>query len=171
MISCVGWVGSYPLSSLAPTPVEVELGCDNILCLFLFQVNQHSKINVVSEEELLMSDEDQVHSKYGNNVNKECSLSVQVQNNKSKESKVSPDSESWVCTDEVLVKSSAAFFSSNCLRFPQLDGSTYVKIVFNGLGGIKCEKKHHFNNCKFVQRLGRLLASIYFSQTLQKTIE
>jgi hypothetical protein len=22
-------VGSYPLSSLAPTPVEVELGCDN----------------------------------------------------------------------------------------------------------------------------------------------
>jgi hypothetical protein len=24
-----GWVGSYPLSSLAPTPVEVELGCDN----------------------------------------------------------------------------------------------------------------------------------------------
>jgi hypothetical protein len=31
-----GWVrwvvvGSYPLSSQAPTPVEVELGCDNIL--------------------------------------------------------------------------------------------------------------------------------------------
>jgi hypothetical protein len=28
-----GWggvVGSYPLSSQAPTPVEVELGCDNI---------------------------------------------------------------------------------------------------------------------------------------------
>jgi hypothetical protein len=26
----VGWVmGSYPLSSQAPTPVEVELGCDN----------------------------------------------------------------------------------------------------------------------------------------------
>ena len=24
-----GGVGSYPLSSLAPTPVEVELGCDN----------------------------------------------------------------------------------------------------------------------------------------------
>jgi hypothetical protein len=24
-------VGSYPLSSQAPTPVEVELGCDNIL--------------------------------------------------------------------------------------------------------------------------------------------
>ena len=24
-------VASYPLSSLAPTPVEVELGCDNIL--------------------------------------------------------------------------------------------------------------------------------------------
>ena len=24
-------VGSYPLSSLAPTPVEVELGCDNIV--------------------------------------------------------------------------------------------------------------------------------------------
>ena len=23
-------VGSYPLLSLAPTPVEVELGCDNI---------------------------------------------------------------------------------------------------------------------------------------------
>jgi hypothetical protein len=22
------WVGSYPLSSQAPTPVEVELGCD-----------------------------------------------------------------------------------------------------------------------------------------------
>jgi hypothetical protein len=26
-----GVVGSYPLSSQAPTPVEVELGCDNIL--------------------------------------------------------------------------------------------------------------------------------------------
>ena len=25
----VGWVGSYPLSSHAPTHVEVELGCDN----------------------------------------------------------------------------------------------------------------------------------------------
>ena len=26
-----GWVvGSYPLSSQAPTPVEVELGCDNL---------------------------------------------------------------------------------------------------------------------------------------------
>jgi hypothetical protein len=27
----VGWVvvGSYPLSSQAPTPVDVELGCDN----------------------------------------------------------------------------------------------------------------------------------------------
>jgi hypothetical protein len=25
----VGWVASYPLSSQAPTPVEVELGCDN----------------------------------------------------------------------------------------------------------------------------------------------
>jgi hypothetical protein len=24
-------VGSYPLSSLAPTPVEVELGCDNMV--------------------------------------------------------------------------------------------------------------------------------------------
>jgi hypothetical protein len=24
-------VGSYPLSSQAPTPVEVELGCDNIV--------------------------------------------------------------------------------------------------------------------------------------------
>ena len=24
-----GGVGSYPLLSLAPTPVEVELGCDN----------------------------------------------------------------------------------------------------------------------------------------------
>jgi hypothetical protein len=24
-----GGVGSYPLSSQAPTPVEVELGCDN----------------------------------------------------------------------------------------------------------------------------------------------
>jgi hypothetical protein len=24
-----GWVGSYPLLSQAPTPVEVELGCDN----------------------------------------------------------------------------------------------------------------------------------------------
>jgi hypothetical protein len=23
------WVGSYPLLSQAPTPVEVELGCDN----------------------------------------------------------------------------------------------------------------------------------------------
>jgi hypothetical protein len=25
----VGWVASYPLSSQAPTHVEVELGCDN----------------------------------------------------------------------------------------------------------------------------------------------
>jgi hypothetical protein len=25
----VGGVGSYPLLSQAPTPVEVELGCDN----------------------------------------------------------------------------------------------------------------------------------------------
>jgi hypothetical protein len=25
------WVASYPLSSQAPTPVEVELGCDNKL--------------------------------------------------------------------------------------------------------------------------------------------
>ena len=25
-----GWVGSYPLSSQAPTHVEVELGCDNL---------------------------------------------------------------------------------------------------------------------------------------------
>ena len=25
-----GWVGSYPLLSQEPTPVEVELGCDNI---------------------------------------------------------------------------------------------------------------------------------------------
>ena len=24
-----GWVGSYPILSQAPTPVEVELGCDN----------------------------------------------------------------------------------------------------------------------------------------------
>jgi hypothetical protein len=24
-----GWVASYPLLSQAPTPVEVELGCDN----------------------------------------------------------------------------------------------------------------------------------------------
>ena len=24
-----GWVGAYPLSSQAPTHVEVELGCDN----------------------------------------------------------------------------------------------------------------------------------------------
>ena len=24
-----GWVGSYPLSSLTPTHVEVELGCEN----------------------------------------------------------------------------------------------------------------------------------------------
>ena len=24
-----GWVGSYPLLSQAPTPVEVGLGCDN----------------------------------------------------------------------------------------------------------------------------------------------
>ena len=28
-----GWVGSYPLLSLAPTHVEVELGCDNIVAV------------------------------------------------------------------------------------------------------------------------------------------
>ena len=29
----MGWsVASYPLSSQAPTPVEVELGCDNLEC-------------------------------------------------------------------------------------------------------------------------------------------
>ena len=28
-VPLVGWVGSYPLLSLAPTQVEVELGCDN----------------------------------------------------------------------------------------------------------------------------------------------
>ena len=27
----VGWVGSYPLLSQAPTQVEVELGCDNLV--------------------------------------------------------------------------------------------------------------------------------------------
>jgi hypothetical protein len=29
-------VASYPLLSHAPTHVEVELGCDNIYCYFLF---------------------------------------------------------------------------------------------------------------------------------------
>ena len=33
-----GVVGSYPLSSLAPTPVEVELGCDN----FTWQLAIHA---------------------------------------------------------------------------------------------------------------------------------
>jgi hypothetical protein len=30
-------VGSYPLLSQAPTPVEVELGCDNRSRTFVFQ--------------------------------------------------------------------------------------------------------------------------------------
>ena len=42
----MGWVvGSYPLSSQAPTPVEVELGCDNsqnmdklVLIVLLFKI-------------------------------------------------------------------------------------------------------------------------------------
>jgi hypothetical protein len=33
-----GWVASYPLSSQAPTPVEVELGCDNFLVVFTVSV-------------------------------------------------------------------------------------------------------------------------------------
>ena len=38
--SCVvvgGVVGSYPLLSLTPTPVEVELGCDNLLIMDPYQ--------------------------------------------------------------------------------------------------------------------------------------
>ena len=41
-----GGVGSYPLLSQAPTPVEVELGCDNIV----IKVN-----NVLVEYESKMS--------------------------------------------------------------------------------------------------------------------
>jgi hypothetical protein len=33
-------VASYPLSSQAPTPVEVELGCDNIVkCVILIKID------------------------------------------------------------------------------------------------------------------------------------
>jgi hypothetical protein len=38
----VGWVASYPLSSQAPTPVEVELGCDNIVLIFAEFINMAS---------------------------------------------------------------------------------------------------------------------------------
>jgi hypothetical protein len=33
-------VGSYPLLSLAPTPVEVELGCDNRSCFIVPEKSQ-----------------------------------------------------------------------------------------------------------------------------------
>ena len=43
---CVGWVASYPLSSQAPTHVEVELGCDNtyIQVVWKLQFSNRPKI-------------------------------------------------------------------------------------------------------------------------------
>jgi hypothetical protein len=42
----VGWVASYPLSCLAPTPVEVELGCDKITATLKKAVRTHIKAHV-----------------------------------------------------------------------------------------------------------------------------
>ena len=39
------WVGSYSLSSQAPTHVEVELGCDNLLRVADSQVQAASQHN------------------------------------------------------------------------------------------------------------------------------
>ena len=32
-------MGSFPFLSQAPTPVEVELGCDNIYCVDIIHIN------------------------------------------------------------------------------------------------------------------------------------
>jgi hypothetical protein len=39
----VGGVGSYPLLIQAPTPVEVELGCDNLIFRVSFTPTLHTK--------------------------------------------------------------------------------------------------------------------------------
>jgi hypothetical protein len=46
-----GWVGSYPLLSQAPTPVEVELGCDKyILCMSLRNCLNHYSLTHLKVE-------------------------------------------------------------------------------------------------------------------------
>ena len=49
----VGGVGSYPLLSLAPTHVEVELGCDNYFSHLLWKI-PHDVEELILSEEILM---------------------------------------------------------------------------------------------------------------------
>ena len=42
-------MASYPFLSQAPTPVEVELGCDNILCIVICQLTVVIYLHILPE--------------------------------------------------------------------------------------------------------------------------